>query len=65
LNAQETKVNCTSSPSGEHQYIPSNYTRDDSGFWLDCVHCGHAQFFDCYTEHELFELFDGYADDED
>lgn len=57
-------TNCPSSPSGEHEYNPNKYSRDDMGFYLDCVHCGHCEFFNCDTEYELFELFEMNDEDE-
>jgi hypothetical protein len=48
----------------EHTYMPSKYTRDDSGFWLECTVCHEAHCFDCANEEELYELF-GLGDDED
>jgi len=56
------KVNCTSSPTGEHQYIPSEYSRDDMAFYLDCVHCGKTNMFDCDTVDDLYYIFYGNED---
>lgn len=59
-------MNCPTSPTGEHQYLPNEYSRDDMGFYLDCTHCGKTAFFDCDTEHDLYDLFemnDDYDDD--
>jgi hypothetical protein len=63
-------MTCHVSPSGEHAYDLEKYSRDDQGFYLDCVHCNKTAFFQCDTEDELFELFglndddDGYYDDD-
>lgn len=51
-------MNCVKSASGEHEYQADKYGRDDMGFYLDCVHCGHTQFFDCDTEEDLYDLFE-------
>lgn len=48
----------------KHAYNLNKYSRDDSGFFLDCVHCGQTSFFDCDSEDELYDLF-GINDDED
>lgn len=57
-------MNCIKSPSGDHQYDLNRYGRDDQGFYLDCIHCGHTSFFNCDTEDELFQVF-GLNDDDD
>lgn len=57
-------MNCTSSPSGEHEYLPNKYSRDDMGFYLDCVHCGRTKFFNCDTKDELYDLFELNNDDD-
>jgi hypothetical protein len=61
-NKKKLKYNymCT-----EHQYNVFKYQRDDQGFYLTCVHCGHFEMFEVDTEAELFELFDMADDDDD
>jgi len=58
------KIECTSSPSGNHAYDLNKYSRDDQGFWINCVHCGSVHFFAADTEGELYEMFGLYDDDE-
>lgn len=58
-------INCTASPSHEHEYIVSSYSRDDSGFWIDCAHCKQPKFFECDTEDDLYAVFGIYDDDND
>ena len=53
------------SESKEHAYNPAKYVRDDSGFFLDCIHCNKTTFFDCDTEDELYSLFGFDDEDED
>ena len=55
-------ANCTSSPTGEHQYNTSQYSRDDQGFYLDCVHCKQSHFFEGYSLDEYFPSDDGDED---
>ena len=48
---------CYHSPSKEHEYKPSQYSRDDQGFYLKCVHCGHIEMFSVDTEEDLYSVF--------
>lgn len=54
---------CDNSPHGEHQYDLNDYSRDDQGFWIDCIHCHKTQFFNCDSLEELYSMF-GLDDDE-
>lgn len=39
------------------------YSRDDQGFYMNCVECGKLHFFDCDTEQDFYDLF--FDDDDD
>lgn len=57
---------CVSSPTKEHQFKDiTDYTRDDSGFYLPCMHCPEWVMFDVDTEEDLYALFGATDDDFD
>lgn len=55
---------CHISESGNHEYNINLCSRDDMGFYMDCIHCHKTKFFECDTEDELEDLF-GINDDDD
>lgn len=56
-------ANCHLSPSGEHQFKPNEYARDDQGFYFDCVHCNTNVFFEANSLDEIFDDLDDDTDD--
>lgn len=54
---------CTSSPTGKHQYDPYKYERDDQMFYCKCVHCKQTHDFECDTYADWERMWD--IDDED
>lgn len=56
-------ANCNHSPSGEHSFKPYEYSRDDQGFYFDCVHCKQNIFFEANSLDEIFP--DEFDDDDD
>lgn len=55
-------ANCEKSPHGEHNFDLNDYSQDDQGFWIDCIHCHKTQFFNCDSLEELYSMF-GLDDD--
>ena len=47
----------------EHSYDPAKYSRDDQGFYVDCVQCGKTLFLQADTEDEFLGMFDLGDDD--
>lgn len=49
---------CKHSPSGNHQFLDiDNFERDDSGFYLNCMHCHQTVMFDVDTIEDYYDLF--------
>lgn len=60
-----TDSKCVHSPSGHHQFKDIDaFNRDDSGFYLNCMHCNQTVMFDVDTEEDFYDLF-GFDTDDD
>lgn len=57
-------IKCFHSPSKHHQFKDiDNFTRDDSGFYLKCMHCNEVVMFDVDTEEDYYNMFGFDTDD--
>lgn len=55
---------CNHSPSGHHQFKDIDaHSRDDSGFYIDCMHCNQTVMFEVYDIDYFYRLF-GFDSDE-